>query len=157
MLASAVICHARRIYYAIAGPHMVHRRPCQVEHRKNVCPERAFYDRKIYIFEVSRMLLGGVVDQNVQVIKTVQSSVYRFGAESRIPDVPRDEETFPALFPDKVLCLPRILLFGFEVHDCDIGGFPGKTDGYRPSDAGVTACYERHLGEVCHFPGNRDV
>jgi hypothetical protein len=82
------------------------------------------------------LLIGGIVDDDIQPAKGLHRALDRVRAEFRPLDIAGNQESAAAHG------LPRCLgvqFFDGQVHDCDIGAFAGEQDGDRASYAGVAA------------------
>ena len=90
------------------------------------------------------MLLGGVVDQDVEAAKSLRHPTDRALAERLIADVTSDEHAPATLLLDQSLRLFRVVVL-VQVDDADIGTFFRERDRHGAPDATVAAGDERDL------------
>src|SRR5215203_4812929 len=91
-----------------------------------------------------RMLLGGVVDEDVEAAEAVDDLLDRLLAEAGVADVAGDGEAVAPLGLDEPLGLARVLAL-VQVHDGDVRALAGEQDRHGAADAGVAAGDDRDL------------
>ena len=82
------------------------------------------------------MLLGSVVDQDVDATKGVDRLPHHRVAERRVADIARDRQTAGAGILDGVAGRLGVLVF-VEINDNDVSTFLGEADRSRTADAAV--------------------
>ena len=110
-----------------------------VEHREDVGPERALQLFRADVLQaILRVLLAGIVDQEVEPAERLDRSGHGFAAENLLTDIARDREAAPALLLDQRLGRlgVRVLV---EIDDGDVRPLLGEPDRDRATDAAVTA------------------
>src|SRR5215204_570121 len=91
-----------------------------------------------------RMLLGGVVDEDVEAAEAIDDLLDRLLAEAGVADVAGDGEAVAPLGLDEPLGLARVLAL-VQVHDGDVSALAGEQDRHGAGDAGVAAGDDRYL------------
>src|SRR5436190_17078346 len=84
------------------------------------------------------MLLGGIIDEHMEVAEGLDRLGDRVSAELSVPDVARDQDSLAALGFDKVLDLLGILGL-FLIDDRDLRAFAGEKHRTGAADAAVAA------------------
>ncbi|MNC19310.1 hypothetical protein D3C75_672400 [compost metagenome] len=132
---------------------MRHRCLGQIEHGENIGTERPLQLLRGDILNlVLRMLLGGIVDQDVEFAQTFHRFVDQILAECLHPDVTGNQNTLPAL-----LLHLSFGLFGIgmliQIRNDHIRTFLGKMNGNCTPDAAVASCNESRLAQqlACRF------
>ena len=122
------------------------RRARHIEIRVDVRAERSI---ELFVGDVLDrflvLLIGGVVDEDIQPAKHFDRAVDGLGAEFRILHIAGDQQRAASFIDDGLLRHFCVRFFDRQVHDCDVGAFARKQDGNGPSDAGIAAGDERRL------------
>src|SRR4051812_4551029 len=120
MVASAIGCYGTCIDDDAAVPKMFQCLASHVKVRKNIRSESSLelFGRDIEQ-RFLRMLLGRVVDQNVELTELVDRHRDRIFAEARVADVACQSNTLPAKLLNSFLCSARIVML-VQVHDRDV-------------------------------------
>jgi hypothetical protein len=98
------------------------------------------------------VLLGGVVDQDVEAAELVEDLGHRGEAERLVADVAGDGDGAAAFRLDDALGLRGVVMLA-KVKNADVGAFAGEERRHRPADAAVGAGDQRHL--ALQPPGSR--
>ena len=124
-----------------------------MEHAEDVGPEGPLQLRGADVLEpVLRVLLGGVVDQQIEPAEGLDGAREGLAAERLVADVAGDREAAPPLFLDQ---LPGRAGVGVlvEIDDRDLGALLGEADRDRPADPAVAAGDQGDLaGELAGAP-----
>ncbi|MNY27454.1 hypothetical protein D3C86_1613620 [compost metagenome] len=98
------------------------------------------------------MLLGGVVDQNVEFAQAFHCFVDQILAERFYPDVTGNQNTLPALLLDLAFRFFGIGML-IQIGNDHIRTFLGKMNGNRAPNAAVASRNERCLAQqlACRF------
>ncbi len=90
------------------------------------------------------MLLGGVVDQDVELAERGEGFVDDLAADLAIGHVTGEgQAATPVLFDHSAGFLSVLMLV--EVENCHVGALTGVEHGHRAADAAVTTGDDRHL------------
>src|SRR5688500_5718258 len=92
------------------------------------------------------MLLGGVVDEDIEPLEFLDGLLDRLLAEGLATDIAFDEMRLAALALDQAPGFLGIVVL-FVVDDGDLRTFAGEQDGRRTADAGVASSDQRNLVE----------
>ena len=115
------------------------------EEAEDIGPERAFDLLGVDPAEiVGLVLLGGVVDQDVEAAELLHGCLDRIAAELLVSDVAGDLERAATLLLDRGHGLVGVLVL-LEIDDGDLGAFPRHRHRDRAADAGIAAGDQRHL------------
>src|SRR5205823_11756497 len=87
------------------------------------------------------MLLGRVVDHDVEPTELAQCLIDNLGAEFLVADVPVDKQTFPTLLFDKLLGFFRVSML-FEIDNADVRALFGEGNSASETDPAVAASYD---------------
>ena len=124
---------------------MLHRRLRHEEIAEDVRAEGAFELFGGDVFDaVLRVLLGGVVHENVEAAELFHGLVDNATADLFVADIARQQDAFSAMLLDALPRLLRIAIF-LEIVDRHVGAFLGEGDRHRTADAAVAAGDERDL------------
>jgi len=125
------------IHDGASVPHMGKHRLGHIEHAVYIGAKRAL---KLVLADVQEavlgMLLGGVIDEHVDMAEFTHDLPGYVPAEFRVPDVPRAGEAAAALAlhdPFGVRCVLVLV----EIDDGYVGPLGRKGNGHRPADAAV--------------------
>src|SRR5688572_16797276 len=145
MRTSSIRRDRRRVHDGVAFAQMTHRGLGQIEHRKDVRSERPLelLGRDVRDLLLG-MLLGSVVDEDVETTETLCDTSDRALAERLVTDVTRDEQAPATLLLHETLCLLRVIVL-VQVDDADIGALFGERDRDRAPDAAVATRDQRDL------------
>lgn len=91
------------------------------------------------------MLLGGVVDQDVELAELLDRPLDHFLAERLFADVPGHRQTATTFGLHQADGLSRVDLLGGKMHDHDISAFLGIRHGDRAADTAVAPGDDRDL------------
>lgn len=120
------------------------------EHLQNVAAEGTLDHVEINILKVlAHYLLGGIVDENVDLAKGVDMLLDGFAAGLVVHEVAGDEQAFPSLLLHHLLGLFGVLLFFREVDDAHVCALAGKQQSDRPANS--RARREGRTCEKCWF------
>src|SRR5687768_2912598 len=145
MRTSSVRGDRRGVQNGVAFAQMTHRGLGQIEHRKDVRPERTLelLGRDVRDL-LLRMLLRRVVHEDVEATEILYDTSDRALAERLVANVTRDEQAPATLLLDETLRLLRVIVL-VQVDDADIGALFGERDRDRAPDAAVAARDQRDL------------
>ncbi len=87
------------------------------------------------------MLVGGVVDEDVDPTKFGHGGADQFAAELLGPDVPRCRHCSAPRFLDQLRSAARIIILVEKTHD-DVGAFSRERNGHGPPYARICAGHE---------------
>ena len=93
---------------------------------------------------LSFVLLGGVVDENVDAAEFLERALDRFPAEHLIADIAREQDRLTTFRFDQPSGFLRVLVF-LQIEDRDQRALARHRDGDRPADAGIAAGDDRLL------------
>jgi hypothetical protein len=103
------------------------------------------------------MLLGRVVDQDVQAAETLHGSTDRLATERLAAYVPGYPERARSELFDEADCLARVSVL-VQIDDRHIRAFPGERDRHGAADAAVASRDQRNLAaQFPRAPGPRIV
>jgi hypothetical protein len=91
----------------------------------------------------SMLLIGCVVDEDVQAAQFGHGAGDGLFAERRIADVAGNQQSAAAFVADSLFSLSGVGLFDWQIDNGDVGAFAGKQDGHGATDARVAAGDER--------------
>ena len=91
------------------------------------------------------LLIGRVVDQNIQLSELLNCALDSLSTEFGIGNVALDQNRFALLFLNGLFGLVSIFLFLREMHQSHIRSFSGEQDRHGPTDATVAAGDEGDL------------
>nr|WP_276602852.1 hypothetical protein [Nannocystis pusilla] len=115
----------------------------QEEHREDVGAEGADELRLVDVLElVLGVLLGGVVDEDVEAAEAIDDLADGVAAERAVADVAADRQTGAALFLDLGGGLAGVAVLA-QIDDGDVGALAGEQHGGGAADAAVAPGDER--------------
>ncbi len=90
------------------------------------------------------MLLGGVVNENVDPAPALNDSSNGTTTESLVTDVPGEDVAVTASLPDESTSFARVAML-IQIEDCHVGPLGGKRDGDRAPNSAISPADDRHL------------
>lgn len=114
------------------------------EYRKDVGPERALeLVGGDLLDSFLRMLLGGIINENIETAKLSHHTVDCVLAKSFLSNVPRDGHTSASFLFDQSFRLLRVFVF-VQIDDGHVGALSGECDGDGTADSTVAPRNHRH-------------
>ena len=86
----------------------------------------------------------GIIHQHIQMAKLTDGCLHRLATKLRVGDIARNQKGSPTLFLHRIAGLFCVLILA-QVHDRDIGAFPGIQDRNGTPDAGVPSGNQGYL------------
>src|SRR5688572_8253504 len=85
------------------------------------------------------LLIGGIVDEHIELAQGRDRSLDGRDAEPRILDVAGDEQRPPPFGPDGLLRLSRVGFLDRQIYDRHVGALAGEQYGHGAADPGIAA------------------